>query len=549
MLSDQENNPKLLPFKAEDSNNYENVAGPFSRDSNTMIPRRWRSVPFRWKPFLLACGFIYVFMSFLSYFSSDISDNSSKLQGGNDKVQIIKGIDAAVVFRPPVNVDAVAHSSFKEPNFKEEQIINKPDAFQKPNPKILRPKMENEKESSNKYYYKMKYNGKEIFIEKLLTRPSADSLMAKTMLDPAFIKSKKRIVAIDAGFGQENLGGCSDWNCEMGGDANTADVLIMQSGRSIERKPNQLFVYYSQESPRNSASLASYNSFYNMTLGFRHDSPAASPYGYTVKFAPESRLPEDQPTVNKSLVYGKTKGASWFVSHCGTQSLREKLVSQLQKYIDVDIYGACGALKCAKGTQCEDSINNDYHFYMALENSICEDYITEKLWNQGYGHTVIPVVLKRNIIEAYVPPNSFIAFDDYENVQKMAEHMKSLMKNKEEYMKYFDWKRDYQVIYLNGLKHDELERPWGFCQLCRISHILSSAASSSASNDLVSSIAFLNNTDLGKSWDNSCESDGSFALKMLTKLESVKGEDDQREKNENGKIVDTLVTSAMRVKI
>uniref|UniRef100_A0A914YIH7 Fucosyltransferase n=1 Tax=Panagrolaimus superbus TaxID=310955 RepID=A0A914YIH7_9BILA len=499
LLSEQENNlkTKVFPFKTtENCNKTENVAGPFSRDSNNMLPRRWRSVPFRWKPFLLACGFIYIFMSFLSYFSSDIPENNSASKFQGDKVQIIKGLDA-VAFRRPVNVDAV-HSSLKEQNFKEEQIINKPAAaFEKANPKIIRPKMEKEEEKSNKkYYYKMKYNGKEIYIEKLLTRPSADSLMEKTVLDPSLIKSKKRIVAIDAGFGQENLGGCSDWNCEMGGDADNADVLIMQSGRSVERKPNQLFVYYSQESPRNSASLSSYNSFYNMTLGFRHDSPAASPYGYTVKFAPESRLPEDQPTVNKSLIHGKTKGASWFVSHCGTQSLREKLVAQLQKYIDVDIYGACGPLKCAKGTQCEDSINNDYHFYMALENSICEDYITEKLWNQGYGHTVIPVVLKRNIIEPYVPPNSFIAFDDYENVQKMAEHMKSLMKNKEEYMKYFDWKH------------------------------------------------------LGKSWDNSCETDGSFATKMLTKLETGNrdGDEHEHEKNENGKIVDTLVTSAMRVK-
>jgi hypothetical protein len=542
-------------LRIDNSDSDENERVPFLRDTKKMFPRRWKSVPFRWKPFLLAIGFIYIFMSFLSYFSSDIQNNSSnglKTQQ-HDKVQIIKGLDAVAI---PV-VAAAVHSTLKVPTFKEEQI-NKPaaeDSFQRPNPKIIKLKNEKEKEeekSSKNYYYKMNYGGKEIYIEKLLTRSGADSLMDKTVLDPSLIKSKKRIVAIDAGFSQTNLGGCSDWNCEMGGgDPETADVIIMQSGRTLERKPNQLFVYYSQESPRNSASLSSFNTFYNMTLGFRHDSPAASPYGYTVKLAPQSRLSSDQSTVNKSLVNGKTKGASWFVSHCGTQSLRERLVSQLQKYIDVDIYGACGTLKCAKGTQCEDSINNDYHFYMALENSICEDYITEKLWNQGYGHTVIPVVLKRNIIESYVPPNSFIAFDDYENVEKMAEHMKSLMKNKDEYMKYFEWKRDYQVIYLNGQNHDELERPWGFCQLCRISHILS-AASSSSNGSPSPLIAFLNNTDLGTIWDNSCENDGSFAMKMLTKLENVKGEDERKSIIDgNGKAaaaVDTLVTSAMRVK-
>lgn len=75
-----------------------------------------------------------------------------------------------------------------------------------------------------------------------------------------------------------------------------------------------------------------------------------------------------------------------------------------------------------------------YHFYLALENSICVDYITEKLWNQGYGYTVIPIVLKRKLIEPYTPPNSFIAFDDYKSAKEMATHLKQLMDNKTEYM-------------------------------------------------------------------------------------------------------------------
>lgn len=71
---------------------------------------------------------------------------------------------------------------------------------------------------------------------------------------------------------------------------------------------------------------------------------------------------------------------------------------------------------------------------MSLENSICEDYITEKLWNQGYSHTVIPIVLKRSIVEHYAPPNSFIAFDDYESTEAMAKHLKFLMDNEDEYL-------------------------------------------------------------------------------------------------------------------
>ena len=37
----------------------------------------------------------------------------------------------------------------------------------------------------------------------------------------------------------------------------------------------------------------------------------------------------------------KTKTAAWMVSHCKSFGKREEYVKQLQKFIDVDIYGGC----------------------------------------------------------------------------------------------------------------------------------------------------------------------------------------------------------------
>ena len=54
-----------------------------------------------------------------------------------------------------------------------------------------------------------------------------------------------------------------------------------------------------------------------------------------------------------------------------------RVAKELQKYITVDIYGSCGPLKCW-GDQCDDTLDNDYKFYLAFENSLCYDYITEK---------------------------------------------------------------------------------------------------------------------------------------------------------------------------
>lgn len=42
----------------------------------------------------------------------------------------------------------------------------------------------------------------------------------------------------------------------------------------------------------------------------------------------------------------------------------------------------------------------------------------------------------------FVPPNSIIAMDDFDGPEALATHLKYLMKNPDEYMKYFKWRED-----------------------------------------------------------------------------------------------------------
>ncbi|KAK5969092.1 Fucosyl transferase [Trichostrongylus colubriformis] len=193
--------------------------------------------------------------------------------------------------------------------------------------------------------------------------------------------------------------------------------------------------------------------------------------------------------------------AAWFVSHCATNSLRESYVRELKKSFPVDIYGSCGQLKCARGGACENMLDKDYHFYIAFENSICEDYITEKLWNQGYQRDVVPLVLKRSIVEPFVPPNSFIAVDDFHSTEEMASYLHYLMKNKTAYAEYFSWRREYKVVFLNGKYHDATERPWGFCQVCRL--LWEKPRPSFTIKDFTTW------------WDRSCEADGALVNRLL----------------------------------
>ena len=79
----------------------------------------------------------------------------------------------------------------------------------------------------------------------------------------------------------------------------------------------------------------------------------------------------------------KTKMVAWFVSNCNAASGRDAYATELAKHIDVDIYGACGKLRCDRGNRkCFKMLKENYKFYLSFENNNCKDYITEKVyWN------------------------------------------------------------------------------------------------------------------------------------------------------------------------
>lgn len=64
-----------------------------------------------------------------------------------------------------------------------------------------------------------------------------------------------------------------------------------------------------------------------------------------------------------------------------THFLFYRLVKTLQKYVTVDIYGKCGPLVCPRRDMatCTKMLDEEYKFYLSFENSLCYDYLTEKL--------------------------------------------------------------------------------------------------------------------------------------------------------------------------
>ena len=211
------------------------------------------------------------------------------------------------------------------------------------------------------------------------------------------------------------------------------------------RSPNQLYVAWIGEPATYTWTAQRLNElpvdFFNISMTYRLGSHIP-----ILCVTTKPRQTEQRNIEARVKNHPKKKLVAWFVSHCKTSSDRESYVKELQKYIDVDIYGACGPLKCGtkKSRPCYEMLERDYKFYLGFENSICKDYVTEKL-GRILLYDVIPVTLGGANYSQMAPPHSHINALDFKSPRHLARYLHGLAKNDTEYFKYFKWKVNYSV--------------------------------------------------------------------------------------------------------
>jgi hypothetical protein len=107
-------------------------------------------------------------------------------------------------------------------------------------------------------------------------------------------------------------------------------------------------------------------------------------------------------------------------------------------------------------SKCAQFIDNNYMFYLAFENSFCEDYVTEKLWDHLKGN-LVPVVYGHSNYQKIAPPHSYINALDFDSPKDLADYLKYLMANTTAYYEYFKW-TGYFTVYQDQNRV--------FCQIC-----------------------------------------------------------------------------------
>ena len=66
-------------------------------------------------------------------------------------------------------------------------------------------------------------------------------------------------------------------------------------------------------------------------------------------------------------------------------------------------------------------LREEYKFTLAFENSLCTDYVTDKLYT-ALESGVVPVVYGEADYRAYAPANSYINARDFESPRQLAEY-------------------------------------------------------------------------------------------------------------------------------
>ena len=271
---------------------------------------------------------------------------------------------------------------------------------------------------------------------------------------------------------------------------DTRNVATLRPSQRLPtfRPPRQHWIAYLREPPTGiKLNVKPYETWFNWTFTYSMNGDVVIPYGMCLPT--KDKVAKDPSSITNLIrrVYGKsansmpwikrnakhayvpenhakskTRLVSWVVSNCQTPSLRERYVAELKSYVEITIFGKCSGKIINKTDRIEffADLFKRHKFYLAFENALCPDYITEKVWTRLTAN-IVPIVLGGADYTARLPPHSYINVKDYSSPKELAKYLHKLDKNDTLYSEYFAWKKNYSCFI-------GTPRASAKCQLCRM---------------------------------------------------------------------------------
>ncbi|XP_026331240.1 alpha-(1,3)-fucosyltransferase C-like, partial [Hyposmocoma kahamanoa] len=237
-------------------------------------------------------------------------------------------------------------------------------------------------------------------------------------------------------------------------------VKLIEENKPRNRSEDQNYFFVSDEPPALYAIHRHYNNFFNYTWTYKLDSDVTMKY-FIIRnkvgkvIGPKKDMNwmdiNDMTPTSKHIekkLQSKKKAAAWFATDCPTPSEREKFVNSLQDELQhynlsIDTFGRCGEFHCPKYKmeECHAFVEKDYYFYLAFENSMSEDYVTEKVLT-ALEHYTVPIVYGGANYTRFIPKGIYL---DAESLGpgELARVMNDTMCNKKKYYDFFKWHNHY----------------------------------------------------------------------------------------------------------
>ncbi|XP_069836701.1 alpha-(1,3)-fucosyltransferase 11 [Dendropsophus ebraccatus] len=241
----------------------------------------------------------------------------------------------------------------------------------------------------------------------------------------------------------------------------------------LPRLPHQTWALFHEESPMNNYVLSHLPGIrlFNYTATFRRESD----YPLTLQWLPTIGYLQNLAVTIAEKNSWREKGYApvlYMQSHCDVPSDRDRYIKELMKHIQIDSYGQCLKNRQFPSKRLEDTstattedeefmaFTARYKFHLAMENAICPDYMTEKLWRPMH-LGAIPIYRGSPSVKDWMPNNhSIILLDDFSTPEELAKFIISLDKDDESYLKYLEYKKPGGIT--NKLLLDSMEnREWG----------------------------------------------------------------------------------------
>ncbi|CAG2214531.1 FUT-1 [Mytilus edulis] len=226
--------------------------------------------------------------------------------------------------------------------------------------------------------------------------------------------------------------------------------------------PGLIWVFMSYESEAHTLKhflKKEWDNKFDWVFSYRSDADISFPYGVLHR----RNIQNDKNYT--SLFQKKSKSVAWVVSNCKSDSHRYKYIKKMMQSIQIDVYGKCGKT-CSSSwnsDKCFNDLSKDYKFYLAFENSICKDYVSEKVFRLYQdGFDFIPVYRGAMNIKDILPNGTFISSFDFSSALELALYLKNVGSNESAYTNYLKAK---DKFFSNGYTRQEVLQ-FMYCSVC-----------------------------------------------------------------------------------